>query len=1070
MTDTSSADSRIKVLVVEDELIIAKGIEKSLMAMGYAVTGSVASGEEALAKVHESSPDLIIMDIHLQGDMDGVETAEKIRSLADIPVIYLTAYADPDSLGRAKLTEPFGYIVKPFQEHTLRSAIEMGLYKHRMERRVKDSEQWLATILRSIGDAIIATDAQGLITFMNPVAEALTGWAQNDALGKELLEVFRVREETQTAAAGNIVQKVIHNGAPVTLLGRNYLLARDGREIPIEAKATPFLGVEGKNMGLALIFLDISELIKTEEALRRSERLLSIKNQVANIFLTVPDEEMYAEVMEVIMAFMKSPFGFFGYIDDAGNLVLPSLTGNIWEECRVHEKAIIFPRDKWGGMWGEALKEGRPFFASDAFHLPEGHLAINSFLSVPIIYRGETIGIISVANRERGYVEDDRDLLHAIVLRIAPILKARLERDRQEKERRRAEEELLKSESQLRSIFDAIPDLVSIIDKDYRIILSNWHGGYDYVPEEIRNLRPHCYAAYYGTDRVCEPCHAEEAFRTGKLVFREKYNPRIGYVETYGAPIFDGEGNVALVVEIVRDITQRKIAVDALATEKERLAVTLRSIGDGVITTDTDGNIVLINSIAEEMTGWRQEEAVGKPFTEVFKIVNEKSRLSCENPVDKVLGSGTIVGIANHTVLISRFGKERIIADSGAPIRDQQERIVGAVLVFRDITDKLKMEEELLKSQKLESIGVLAGGIAHDFNNLLTAILGNISLAKILTSKEDKIHQKLAEAEKASLRARDLTLQLLTFSRGGAPVKKSTAIAGIIRDSAAFTLSGSKANCQFTIPEDLWPAEVDEGQISQVINNLIINADQAMPDGGVITVACENIHLVNSELPPLPDGRYVIIAITDQGTGINEDDVPRIFDPYFTTKKSGKGLGLATVYSIVKNHDGHITVDSPPGTGTTFTLYLPAADTEAVASMDQETIASSVKGKILVMDDEENIRDVAGEILQFLGFEVEFAGDGVEAIGLYKKAREIGLPFIAVIMDLTIAGGMGGEETIRILREFDENITAIASSGYSNDPIMADFERYGFSGVISKPYMVSDLGNILNEVLARRTT
>jgi len=310
MTDTSSADSRIKVLVVEDELIIAKGIEKSLMAMGYAVTGSVASGEEALAKVHESSPDLIIMDIHLQGDMDGVETAEKIRSLADIPVIYLTAYADPDSLGRAKLTEPFGYIVKPFQEHTLRSAIEMGLYKHRMERRVKDSEQWLATILRSIGDAIIATDAQGLITFMNPVAEALTGWAQNDALGKELLEVFRVREETQTAAAGNIVQKVIHNGAPVTLLGRNYLLARDGREIPIEAKATPFLGVEGKNMGLALIFLDISELIKTEEALRRSERLLSIKNQVANIFLTVPDEEMYAEVMEVIMAFMESPLVF----------------------------------------------------------------------------------------------------------------------------------------------------------------------------------------------------------------------------------------------------------------------------------------------------------------------------------------------------------------------------------------------------------------------------------------------------------------------------------------------------------------------------------------------------------------------------------------------------------------------------------------------------------------------------------------------------------------------------------------------------------------------------------------
>jgi PAS domain S-box-containing protein len=1065
MTDTSSSESRIKVLVVEDELIIAKGIEKRLIALGYAVTGTVPSGEEALVKALETSPDLIIMDIHLQGDMDGVETAAKIRSVVDIPIIYLTAYADPVSLGRAKLTEPFGYIVKPFQDQTLRSAIEMGIYKHRMEGRLRSSEQWLATILRSIGDAIIATDAQGLITYMNPVAERLTGWEQKEALGRELLEVFRVREETPTTTADNIVNRVIHNGASVTLLGRNYLITRDGREIPIEAKATPFQGVQGKKMGLAMTFLDISGLIETEEALRRSERILSIKNQVANVFLTVPDEEMYAEVLQVIMDFMESPHGIFGYIDEAGDLVLPSLTRAVWDECRVHEKSIVFPRHKWGGMWGEALKEGSPLFGSDSFHVPEGHVAIDSFMAVPILYRGEAIGIIAVANRERGYDEDDRDLLQDLASRIAPILKARLERDRQEKERKRTEEELLKSESQLRSIFEAIPDLVSIIDRDYRILLSNWHGGYDYVPQDIRPLRPHCYAAYYGTDRVCEPCHAEQAFRTGKLAFREKYNPHIGYVETYAAPIFDGEGNVSMVVEIVRDITQRKVAVEALANEKERLAVTLRSIGDGVITTDTEGKIVLMNRVAEEMTGWRQDEAIGKPFDEVFHILNEKSRLRCENPIEKVLQSGTTIGLANHTVLISRFGKERIIADSGAPIRDQLSRIVGAVLVFRDITDKMKMEEELFKAHKLESIGILAGGIAHDFNNLLTAVLGNISLAKMLTSSEDKIHQKLVEAEKASLRARDLTQQLLTFSRGGAPVKKVTSIAGIIRDSAGFTLSGSKVQCRFDIPEDLWPTEVDEGQISQVINNLIINADQSMPEGGVIAVTCKNIYLVDSTLLPLRDGRYISISIADQGTGIDEDKITRIFDPYFTTKKSGKGLGLATVYSIVKNHDGHITVKSPTGVGTTFTIYLPAAESEAEESICNEPIKSAVKGKILVMDDEENIREVAGEILDYLGYEVEFAGDGKEAVDLYKKAWDTGRPFIAVIMDLTIPGGMGGKETIQILREMDENITAIASSGYSNDPIMAEYKTFGFSGVITKPYMVSELEKVLNEVL-----
>jgi PAS domain S-box-containing protein len=1070
MTDTSSSESRIKVLVVEDELIIARGIEKRLIALGYAVTGTVPSGEEALVIARETSPDLIIMDIHLQGDLDGVETAAKIRSVADIPIIYLTAYADPVSLSRAKLTEPFGYIVKPFQDQTLRSAIEMGIYKHRMEGRLKRSEQWLATILRSIGDGIIATDAQGLITYINPVAEALTGWEQKEALGRELLEVFRVREETPTTTANNIVRRVIHNGASVTLLGRNYLIARDGREIPIEAKATPFQGVQGKNMGLALTFLDISGLIKTEEALRRSERLLSIKNQVANVFLTVPDEEMYAEVLQVIMDFMESPFGIFGYINEAGDLVLPSLSRSVWDECRVHEKSIIFPRDKWGGMWGQALKEGRPLFGSDSFHVPEGHLAIDRFLAVPILYRGESIGIIAVANRERGgYDEDDRDLLQAVASRIAPILKARLERNRQEMERKRAEEELLKSESQLRSIFEAIPDLVSIIDRDYRIILSNWHGGYEYVPEDIRPLRPHCYAAYYGTDKACEPCHAEQAFRTGQLAFREKYNPNIGYVECFAAPIFDGEGNVAMVVEIVRDITQRKLAVEALANEKERLAVTLRSIGDGVITTDTEGKIVLMNRVAEEMTGWGQEEAAGRPFDEVFHILNEKSRLRCENPVEKVLQSGTVIGLANHTVLKSRSGKERIIADSGAPIRDQQSRIVGAVLVFRDITEKMKMEEELIKAHKLESIGILAGGIAHDFNNLLTAVLGNISLAKMQTSSEDRIHHKLVEAEKASLRARDLTQQLLTFSRGGAPVKKTTSIAGLIRDSAAFTLSGSKAHCRFDIPEDLWPTEVDEGQISQVINNLIINADQSMPDGGVIAVTCKNIFLIDSTSLPLPDGRYISLSIADQGTGIDEDTIPRIFDPYFTTKKSGKGLGLATVYSIIRNHDGHIIVKSAIGEGTTFTIYLPAAESGTEESIYQEPLTASVKGKILVMDDEENIREVAGEILDYLGYEVEFAGDGREAVDLYKKARDNGRPFIAVIMDLTIPGGMGGKETIQILRETDDHITAIASSGYSNDPIMAEYKTYGFSGVITKPYMVSELERVLNEVLMRTT-
>ncbi len=1070
MTQENSAESKIRILVVEDELIIAKGVEKRLIALGYSVIDIVPTGEEAVETALKEIPDLVLMDVCLQGKMDGVMAAEKIRSEADIPVIYLTAYADSDTLARAKVTEPFGYIVKPFQDFTLKSAIEMALYKHTMESRLKRSEQWLATILRSIGDAVIATDNLGTITFINPVAEALTGWSREEAIGRNLSEVFRIREDGPIPPVEYIISKVIRHGSAVSFLGQAYLIARDGTEIPIEAKATPFMGVQGDNMGLALVFLDITAQIRAKEALRRSERLLSIKNQIANVFLTVPDEEMYAEVLAVVQDVMESRYGLFGYIDDDRNLVIPSLSSTVWEECRVHEKSVVFPRETWGGLWGHALMEMKSFFSNDSLTVPEGHVAIDNFLTVPILYRGEAIGLLSVANREEGYDENDRELLESLASRIAPILDARLQRDKKERERKLAEEALRQSERLMRSVFAAVPDMISILDKDLRVVLSNWGGGYDYVPEETRRRKPHCYEAYYGTDRPCEPCHAVEVFKTGKPVSREKTHQRIGTVEIHSAPIFDESGNVVLVVENVRDITHRKQAEEALAAEKERLAVTLRSIGDGVITTDTDGRIVLLNRVAEKMTGWRQDEAVGKPFNEVFSIINEKTRQPCNNPVVQVLSTGSVTELENHTILVSRDGRERVIADSGAPIYDLGSRLMGAVLVFRDITEKRKMEQELIRAHQLESIGILAGGIAHDFNNLLTAILGNISMVKVLTTEGDKLHQKLVEAEKASLRARDLTHQLLTFSRGGAPVKKTAKITDIIRESVTFTLSGSRTTCRFDITEDLWPVEVDAGQISQVINNLIINADQAMPEGGVIEVTCKNVCIGAEDLLPISDGKYVMINIRDHGVGIPPESLGRIFDPYFTTKKSGKGLGLATVYSIIKNHDGYIEVKSKMGEGTIFTLYLPAAlersdESPGNERSEVEKPAAVVSGKVLVMDDEEIIRELAGEMLSFLGYEAEFAVDGSEAVALYKKGLDAGEPFSAVIMDLTVPGGMGGKEALEMLRGLDAKVKAIASSGYSNDPIMADFRTFGFRGIINKPYQLEEFKSVLEEVL-----
>lgn len=520
-------------------------------------------------------------------------------------------------------------------------------------------------------------------------------------------------------------------------------------------------------------------------------------------------------------------------------------------------------------------------------------------------------------------------------------------------------------------------------------------------------------------------------------------------------------------IELQEEISRRKQAEEALAAEKERLAVTLRSIGDGVIATDVEGKVALINKVAEELTGWTEEIAIGMPLFKVFHIINEKTRQPCENPVEKVLKTGEITCLTNSVLLISKDGVERIIVDSGAPIRDKNSRIIGVVLVFRDYTEKRMMEEELLKAKKLESISLLAGGIAHDFNNLLTAILGNISLAKMMhTNPGDRIFERLIEAEKASLRAQNLTQQLLTFSRGGAPVLKKSPVQELLKESAMFALTGSDVRCEFYISDDIWQAEIDEGQISQVIHNMIINADQAMPDGGLIKVRAENAILEPGNPLPLKPGEYIKISIEDQGIGIPTEHLQKIFDPYFTTKHKGNGLGLATSYSIIKNHKGLISVKSRLGIGTTFSIYLPASTNRPEKnSQRSEGKPIAGKGNILVMDDEMMIRELALEMLRVIGYGTAVAEDGAEAVRLFKEARETGSSFDAVIMDLTVPGGMGGKEAVQKLIEIDSKAKVIASSGYSNDPVMSEYKKYGFVDVIAKPYRIKELSEVLHRCL-----
>jgi PAS domain S-box-containing protein len=489
-----------------------------------------------------------------------------------------------------------------------------------------------------------------------------------------------------------------------------------------------------------------------------------------------------------------------------------------------------------------------------------------------------------------------------------------------------------------------------------------------------------------------------------------------------------------------------------------------------VITTDQHGRITLINRVGEQLTGWRESEAIGMPLQEVFTTVAEMTRKAHENPMQEVLDSDKIMELDNSALLISRDGNEYSIAGRTAPILDAEKRIIGVVLVFRDVTKTRRSEKELLKIEKLESLGLLAGGIAHDFNNLLAGIVGNVSLAKLNIGSPDDALRNLEATEKAALRAKDLTLQLLTFSKGGEPVKKPGDLRNLIEESALFALRGSKVKCEFAFQSNLLFSKVDKGQISQVIQNLVINAEQAMPDGGIIRIHGERINLSRNNSFSLEAGEYVKLTFQDQGIGIEDEHLKKIFDPYFSTKQKGSGLGLAVAFSIIDKHSGRVTVDSELGIGTIFTIYLPAIEELDSESEENKIPITPGTGKILFMDDEAFIRELAVDLIQKIGdYQVTVAKDGEEVIHLYQQALIEGSTFDAVILDLTVRGGMGGKEAIRKLREIDPKVRAIVSSGYSTDPVMSNFITFGFQEAVKKPYQIEEMGKALNSVLTKNT-
>jgi PAS domain S-box-containing protein len=496
------------------------------------------------------------------------------------------------------------------------------------------------------------------------------------------------------------------------------------------------------------------------------------------------------------------------------------------------------------------------------------------------------------------------------------------------------------------------------------------------------------------------------------------------------------------------------------------LATTLKSIGDAVIATDKDGCITFINSMAQFLTGWTKEEALGRELSGVLNIINAETREEIENPVTKAVeGSAVIDWPINNVLLVDRDGKETPIEDSVSPIKCDDESVVGTVLSIRDISQRKKIEKDLLRMQKLESMCTLAGGIANDFNNFLTAILGNIALIKMNTQLDDEGLERLSLAEKACDRAKNVTQQLLAFSMGGTSVKKTASIAELLKDTIETALADSQVTCEFSLPADLWPVEIDIEQVRLAISYLIKNAIESMPQGGTIEVQGANRSLSPGNPLGLKERMYVNITIKDHGSGMSQEHLTKIFDPFFTTKQNGRGLGLTSTYTIIKSHNGHISVESELGTGTTFAIYLPATEKQHRPKQNKTSKVPRGRRKILVMDGDDIVREICGEICQRLGYAVELAEDGSQAIELYRKAWETGQPFDGMIVDLTIPNGIGGKETVKIVRKINPDVKMIVASGYAHGPVMEGVNKYGFTSVITKPYKLEELREALTDIL-----
>lgn len=855
-------------------------------------------------------------------------------------------------------------------------------------------------------DCIFVKDRELKYTHVNPAVEKVFGVSRSAVIGRTDEQIFgpEAAVHVRDADLRVLAGEIVEREENIRIGDQ----ARTFRVVKV-----PLRDQTGEIVGLHGFARDVTERRNAELALRQSQQMLD------KILSASPQGISYAEKGRLKWT-NRALANIFGYRDECEYLGKP--VEEFYSDEQEYKRVVrIFFR---------CLQEGVPAELEALFKKKDGSL-FQGLLKISAL--------------------DSSSPASGTIATISDI-----------SARRRAEEELRESEERYRVL--AQNSLTGIyIHQEGRFVYVNDRlaSMLGYTPDEMlgRNfwefvhprdrslVKARGLARYLGVD----------AFRHYEFLGLCK-DGQTKWLEVLAVSIpFRGEpasmGNIA-------DITERKRAEEAVRESQEHYRTLVEESFDGIFI-QKGSQIVFANKRLYQLLGYEDGELEGKEHWVVYHP--DYREITRERAAARMRGEA--VPSRYEVRLLRKDGSSFEAEINAKEVKFGGEP--GVQVWLKDITSRKNAEKDRLRIDKLESLGILAGGIAHDFNNILTAVLGNISLAALYCEPTSKAREKLAVAERAATRARALTQQLLTFSKGGTPIKKAVLISEMIRESAEFALRGSNVSCSFFFADDLWPVEVDPGQLSHVLNNLFINADQAMPEGGNVIARAENVTITRQNGLTALEGKYVRITIEDTGCGIPDGHLTKIFDPYFTTKPKGTGLGLATAYSIIKGHRGLITVESSSERGSKFHVYLLAAPGLAPMPKEVEHNAVSGRGRILLMDDEESIRDVAAELLSMLGYEVASARDGTETIAMYESALKSPAPFDAVIMDLTIPGGVGGREAVQRLREMNPQVKAIVSSGYSNDPVMAEYRKYGFDGVVAKPYNADELSEALQKLLGR---